>query len=106
MRISCKVSSKIDSRTILDESGAERLVGKGDMLILDGSSSGLQRVHGAYISSIEIMKVLEYLRTQGKPMYKELTTSLHSSQTSADEHDPLYDQIREFVNSCEYISIV
>lgn len=105
VRISCKVSSKIDSRTILDESGAERLVGKGDMLILDGSSSGLQRVHGAYISSIEIMKVLEYLRTQGKPMYKELTTSLHSSQTSADEHDPLYDQIREFVNSCEYISI-
>ena len=68
-RISFQVSSRIDSRTILDAIGAERLLGKGDMLFLPPGTSKLVRIHGAYVSEAEIKRVVEYLRRQQTPVY-------------------------------------
>ena len=68
-RISFKVSSKVDSRTILDVMGAERLLGMGDMLFLPPGTSSLQRIHGAYVSENEIVKIVSYLKAQGEPQY-------------------------------------
>ena len=70
-RLSFQVSSKIDSRTILDQMGAEALLGQGDMLYM-ASGSGLPvRVHGAFVSDEEVHRVVEYLRSQGEPNYIE-----------------------------------
>jgi S-DNA-T family DNA segregation ATPase FtsK/SpoIIIE len=68
-RISFQVPSRIDSRTILDASGAETLLGDGDMLFLPPGSSRLQRIHGAYVSDIEIRRITKFLKKQGKPAY-------------------------------------
>ena len=68
-RISFQVTSKVDSRTILDTIGAEHLLGAGDMLFLPPGSSKLTRLHGAFVSSPEIKRVVEFLRKQGKPSY-------------------------------------
>ncbi|MEF3168439.1 MAG: DNA translocase FtsK [Deltaproteobacteria bacterium] len=68
-RISFKVSSKVDSRTILDVIGAERLLGMGDMLFLPPGSSSLQRIHGAYVSEREIVQIVSFLKAQGEPDY-------------------------------------
>jgi S-DNA-T family DNA segregation ATPase FtsK/SpoIIIE len=70
-RISFQVSSKIDSRTILDQMGAEALLGMGDMLYM-ASGTGLPvRVHGAFVSDDEVHRVVEYLKSQGEPNYIE-----------------------------------
>jgi S-DNA-T family DNA segregation ATPase FtsK/SpoIIIE len=68
-RISFQVSSKIDSRTILDANGAEALLGKGDMLFVPPGMSKLTRVHGSYVSEQEIHEVVQYLKKQGGPKY-------------------------------------
>jgi S-DNA-T family DNA segregation ATPase FtsK/SpoIIIE len=68
-RLSFQVSSRPDSRTILDSIGAERLLGKGDMLFLPPGTSTLVRIHGAYVSDAEIKRVAEHLRTQQPPVY-------------------------------------
>ncbi len=68
-RISFQVSSRTDSRTILDTQGAERLLGAGDMLFLPPGASKLQRIHGPYVSESEVRRVVEYLRAQGEPEY-------------------------------------
>ena len=70
-RLSFQVSSKIDSRTILDQMGAEALLGQGDMLYLPPGSGVPVRVHGAFVSDEEVHRVVEYLRTQGEPNYIE-----------------------------------
>ena len=70
-RISFRVSSKIDSRTILDSNGAEQLLGKGDMLFLPPASSRHIRLHGPYISEQESARLASFLRKQGKPVYDE-----------------------------------
>jgi S-DNA-T family DNA segregation ATPase FtsK/SpoIIIE len=70
-RISFQVSSKNDSRIILDANGAEQLLGKGDMLYLPPGTSKLQRVHGAYISETEIRKVVDFIKHQAAPKYDE-----------------------------------
>ena len=107
-RISFQVSSKIDSRTILDQMGAEALLGMGDMLYM-ASGTGLPiRVHGAYVSDEEVHRVVSYLKTQGEPDYIEgvleggtvdgegdvLGDSLGGS---GNEKDPMYDQAVEVV---------
>ena len=66
-RIAFKVSTKIDSRVIIDANGAEKLLGKGDMLFLPPGKGTVERIHGAFISDTEIQNVVEYLRTQPKP---------------------------------------
>ena len=73
-RISFRVSSKIDSRTIIDGNGAERLLGKGDMLFLPPATSQLIRVHGAYVDEKEIQKIVKHIKDQGKPDYDDTIT--------------------------------
>src|ERR1700709_1942122 len=74
-RISFRVSSKVDSRTILDGNGAEQLLGRGDMLMLPPASSRFVRLHGPYISEQESARLASYLRKQGKPTYDETITA-------------------------------
>ncbi|MBI3752433.1 MAG: DNA translocase FtsK 4TM domain-containing protein [Deltaproteobacteria bacterium] len=68
-RLSLQVASRTDSRTILDTGGAETLLGEGDMLFLPPGSSRVKRIHGAYISEVEIKRVTDFLKKQGKPAY-------------------------------------
>ncbi len=81
-RIAFQVSSKIDSRTILDQSGAETLLGHGDMLYLPPGTATPERVHGAFVDDHEVHKVVEWLRAQGKPDY--IAGVLEETQTMAD----------------------
>jgi S-DNA-T family DNA segregation ATPase FtsK/SpoIIIE len=106
-RISFRVSSKIDSRTILDSSGADQLLGLGDMLFLSPGTTHLKRVHGAYVSEEELDKVIDFIREQKGPDYvKELDTQIaelarDDSDTNGleDDYDPVYDEALEFVTS-------
>jgi len=84
-RISFQVSSKIDSRTILGEQGAEQLLGKGDMLFMS-SANKIVRIHGPYVSESEIEKVNSYLRSQGKPDYIDEITLIKDNETISDEN--------------------
>ncbi|MFH1223944.1 MAG: DNA translocase FtsK 4TM domain-containing protein [Pseudomonadota bacterium] len=70
-RISFKTASRVDSRTILDVMGAEKLLGKGDMLLLPPGTARLERLHGAFVSDDEVKKVVDYVKTQGTPEYKQ-----------------------------------
>ena len=90
-RMSFQVSSKIDSRTVLDQGGAEQLLGMGDMLISFGGSSKLERVHGAFIEDSEVSNVAGFLKSKGTPDYIELTppqaTCGGASTSGVDESD-------------------
>jgi S-DNA-T family DNA segregation ATPase FtsK/SpoIIIE len=106
-RISFRVSSKIDSRTILDSNGAEQLLGKGDMLFLPPASSRFVRLHGPYISEQESARLASFLRKQGKPVYDETITE-DDKPTSGDvefEKDDLYDEAARIVVSSGQASI-
>ena len=109
-RIAFQVSSKIDSRTILDQMGAESLLGQGDMLYMPPGSGLPQRVHGAFVSDDEVHRVVEFLKEQGEPEYIEgILEGGVAGADSADgiggfgggmadaESDPLYDQAVEIV---------
>ncbi|GKS69263.1 DNA translocase FtsK [Nitrosomonas sp. PY1] len=102
-RIAFQVSSKIDSRTILDQMGAEALLGQGDMLYLPPGSGYTQRVHGAFVADHEVHKVVEYLKEHGEPCYieeilqtddeeNEMSGILEAKKSSEGESDPLYDE--------------
>ncbi len=105
-RISFRVSSRTDSRTILDANGAERLLGKGDMLFLPPASSRLVRLHGSYISEQESARLASYLRKQGKPEYDEtITVDEKTSEAVELERDDLYDQAARIVVSTGQASI-
>jgi DNA segregation ATPase FtsK/SpoIIIE, S-DNA-T family len=98
-RISFRVSSKIDSRTILDGNGAEQLLGRGDMLYLPPASSRFVRLHGPYISEQESARLASFLRKQGKPTYDETITA-EDKATGGDlefEKDDLYDEAARIV---------
>src|SRR3712207_8207263 len=73
-RISFQVTSKIDSRTILGEMGAEQLLGQGDMLYMAGGGR-ITRVHGPFVSDTEVEKVVAHLKRQGRPAYLDAVTS-------------------------------
>jgi DNA segregation ATPase FtsK/SpoIIIE, S-DNA-T family len=98
-RISFRVSSKVDSRTILDGNGAEQLLGRGDMLMLPPASSRLVRLHGPYISEQESARLASYLRKQGKPTYNEAITAEEKSGPDGIEidKDDLYDEAARIV---------
>ena len=98
-RISFRVSSKIDSRTILDSNGAEQLLGKGDMLFLPPASSRHTRLHGPYISEQESARVASFLRKQGKPVYDESITDEEkkAGEDMVFEKDELYDEAARIV---------
>ena len=105
-RISFQVSSKIDSRTILDQQGAEALLGMGDMLYMPAGESTPTRVHGAFVSDNEVHRIVDDWKLRGEPNYideilnGEITAenALPGEQTSRDEDlDPLFDEAVEFV---------
>jgi len=103
-RISFKVSSKIDSRTILDTSGAEDLLDKGDMLFLPPGTSRLVRIHGAYISEGEVRQLVDYIRVQGKPDYNYKLQQSKETVTDIDR-DEYYQQALDLVLSTGQASI-
>ncbi|HET7216650.1 MAG TPA: DNA translocase FtsK 4TM domain-containing protein [Vicinamibacterales bacterium] len=106
-RISFRVSSKIDSRTILDGNGAEQLLGRGDMLYLPPASSRFVRLHGPYISEQETARLASFLRKQGRPTYDETITA-EEKQNGSDldfEKDDLYDEAARIVVSSGQASI-
>jgi len=112
-RVAFQVSSKIDSRTILDQMGAETLLGQGDMLYLPPGTGFPLRVHGAFVSDQEVHRVAEYLKAQGEPQYIDgVLNSLEEPEGSGDgmmsmdaEADPLYDQAVEIVVKSRRASI-
>jgi len=91
-RISFQVSSKTDSRTILDQSGAEHLLGQGDMLFLPPGTSKLQRLHGSFVSEREVTKLVEYLRTQGAPRFDEDLIRVRDESDAREERDEDTDE--------------
>ncbi|MFK8028343.1 MAG: DNA translocase FtsK [Gammaproteobacteria bacterium] len=115
-RIAFQVSSKVDSRTILDQMGAEQLLGHGDMLYLPPGTSIPERVHGAFVSDQEVHKVCDYLRGKSEPNYLEeiiqdpstgadVIPGLEPLQSSEDDYDPLYDQAVAIVTETRKASI-
>jgi len=100
-RIAFQVSSKVDSRTILDQSGAESLLGQGDMLYLPPGSGFPLRVHGAFVADEEVIDVVEFLRETGIPDYQEEILADPEPQNATTdndgESDPLYDQAVQVV---------
>ena len=107
-RIAFQVSSKVDSRTILDQNGAEQLLGQGDMLCLMPSYATPMRIHGAFISDHEVQAVADFLREQGKPSYIQgLNTSDNGMAdfNAAETEDPLYNQAVEIVTESGKASI-
>jgi S-DNA-T family DNA segregation ATPase FtsK/SpoIIIE len=95
-RISFRVSSKVDSRTIIDANGAEHLLGRGDMLFLPPGTSRLIRVHGAYIDETEINRIVNHIKMQGLPSYDETITQSDEEalglENTGGEHDELFEE--------------
>ena len=115
-RIAFQVSSKIDSRTILDQMGAEALLGMGDMLYMPSGTGFPVRVHGAFVSDEEVHRVVAYLKSQGEPNYiegvleggtvdDEDALSLDGLSSGSGEKDPLYDKAVEIVLKNQKASI-
>ena len=113
-RIAFQVSSKIDSRTILDQMGAESLLGQGDMLYLPPGHGVTQRVHGAFVTDSEVHAVVDYLKQQGAPQYLDGVLDPGGSDAegaeggesgSDPEADPMYDQAVQIVLSSRRASI-
>jgi len=113
-RIAFQVSARVDSRTILDQMGAEALLGQGDMLYLPPGTGFPQRVHGAYVADHEVHKVVDYLKNLAQPQYVEGVLEEPESEAegvspvdggSNAESDPLYDQAVEIVLKTRRASI-
>jgi len=94
-RISFRVSSKVDSRTIIDANGAEQLLGRGDMLFLPPGTSRLVRVHGAYVDETEIGKIVEHVKKQGQPVYDESITQSEEEAAGEDGAGGVRDELYE-----------
>ena len=111
-RVSFKVSSKTDSRTILDQSGAEQLLGMGDMLYMAPGIAHLTRVHGAFVEDSEILRVVKHLKKNSSPNYldgilnpkSEMIGDKDQTQTTG-ELDPLFDEAVQIVTSTRRASI-
>jgi S-DNA-T family DNA segregation ATPase FtsK/SpoIIIE len=98
-RIAFQVSSQLDSRVILDTKGAEKLVGKGDMLYLPPGSAKLERAQGAFVTDAEIERIIDHCAGQGKPKFE---TDIHASLSSsdADEEDDVSEADEELIMKC------
>ena len=109
-RISFMVNTKIDSRTILDQGGAEQLLGMGDMLFMPPGSGNPRRVHGAFMNDEEVHRVASFVKSQGPAQYLESVTQL-ASETVGDsiaedaEQDILYDQVVAFIAEKQKVSV-
>jgi len=107
-RLTFQVSSKTDSRTIIDTNGAENLLGSGDMLFLPPGTAKLQRIHGAYISESELVQITKFLRAQAKPEYDDGVTEAAAVDATADEeqeYDERYDDAVALVTKTRQASI-
>ncbi len=109
-RISFQVTSRVDSRTILDSIGAERLLGAGDMLFMPPGTAKLRRLHGPFVSEHEIRKLTDFLRAQGTPEYRmeileTKTTSDDDAAAGDEEHDEMYDEAVRIVLESNQASI-
>jgi len=113
-RISFQVSSKIDSRTILDQQGAEQLLGHGDMLFLAPGTGAPLRVHGAFVDDLEVHRIADDWRARGEPQYIDEITQMLTDPgeggaseegQATEEADALYDQVVEFVIQTRKASI-
>ena len=112
-RIAFQVSSRVDSRTVLDQMGAEQLLGQGDMLFLPPGSGLTQRVHGSFVSDEEVAEVVADLKSGASPVYLDEITKGSAEAKSDDgafgeeggESDPLYDQAVQFVTQSRRASI-
>lgn len=107
-RISFLVSSRIDSRIILDTTGAEQLLGKGDMLFLQPGTSLLLRIQGALISDVESEKITEFLKSQAKPEYNQEITRIEESDTPQEleeERDEMYYEALRIIAETKQASI-
>ncbi len=112
-RMSFQVSSKIDSRTILDQQGAEQLLGHGDMLYLAPGSGAPLRVHGAFVDDKEVHRIADDWRARGQPDYiddilkltSDTESGLDEEGQATEDEDPLYDQAVEFVVQTRKASI-
>ena len=101
-RIAFAVSQAVDSRTILDSAGAERLLGNGDMLYLPNGKTSPDRIQGVYIKDEEVNRISEYVKSQGKPQYDDAFIQLRDiasqgGQVKEISSDPLYDDVKKFV---------
>ncbi|MCX5850707.1 MAG: DNA translocase FtsK 4TM domain-containing protein [Deltaproteobacteria bacterium] len=108
-RISFQVSSKVDSRTILDQLGAEKLLGSGDMLFIPPGTSKITRIHGAFVSDGEIRRVVDFIQKQRSPSYDESLTQ-YNPETREDraldeDFDEKYDEAVELVTDLGQASI-
>jgi len=106
-RISFQVSSRTDSRTILDAIGAEKLLGRGDMLFLPPGTSKVTRIHGPYVSEPEIERVVDYIKQHGKPRYEKIPfkSKKAKDEEEAFEHDEKYDEAVQIVAETRQASI-
>ncbi|MGE7980841.1 DNA translocase FtsK [Solibacillus sp. NPDC093137] len=96
-RIAFSVSSQIDSRTILDSQGAERLLGRGDMLYLGNGMSAPTRIQGTFVTDDEIEEIIEYVREQGEPQYIFKQEELLKRSETIEEQDELFEEACRFV---------
>jgi S-DNA-T family DNA segregation ATPase FtsK/SpoIIIE len=108
-RISFQVSSKIDSRTIIDQQGAEKLLGAGDMLFIPPGTSKLSRIHGAYVSDKEILRIVDFIKMQAQPAYdssiEKFSEEAAQSQHDDDNFDEKYDEAVALVGELGQASI-
>lgn len=106
-RVSFQLASGIDSKTILDRFGAEKLLGRGDMFFIPPGTANLLRLHGAYLSDEEINKITNFIRAQGKPNYRNEILVDEDAEADADEgdlSDPMFDQAVELAKKSGQIS--
>jgi S-DNA-T family DNA segregation ATPase FtsK/SpoIIIE len=106
-RISFQVSSKTDSRTILDGNGAEALLGSGDMLFLPPGVSKLQRIHGAFVSETEIKRLTDFLKKQKETVYDETLLEVEEAETAEGDEDldEKYEAALRLVRETRQVSI-
>jgi S-DNA-T family DNA segregation ATPase FtsK/SpoIIIE len=108
-RVSFQVSSRTDSRTILDQNGADNLLGAGDMLFLPPGTSKLQRLHGAFVTEHEVGELTDYLRKQGSPSFDDelarIDVESEERTSSGEDVDEMYDRAVQLVAETRNASI-
>jgi S-DNA-T family DNA segregation ATPase FtsK/SpoIIIE len=108
-RISFQVTTRVDSRTILDSMGGEKLLGNGDMLFMPPGTARLIRVHGAFVSDQEVRRVMKFIKQQGRPNYRpevlEAKKEVDAAAAADDEYDEMYDQAVAIVTETQQASI-
>ena len=108
-RISFQVTSRVDSRTILDSMGGEKLLGNGDLLFLPPGTARLTRVHGAFVSDQEVRRVMKFIKQQGRPNYRpevlEAKKEVEAAAAADEEYDEMYDQAVAIITETQQASI-